>query len=141
MSFGYAGLALTTGGFMIGSRSHAAETAGSDFDTLTRKLLTDWCDGMLARQINDPGNPRHDGALACDYCEHIHGRCWEAVYPFLHLAKTTGDKKYLEAGIKLFDWSKHVSGADGRWTNDLNPKSWHGTSIFGLASVPLDRLW
>lgn len=77
---------------------------------------------------------RH-GALSCPSCDFIHGRCWEALYPLMRVAKTTGDKKYLDAAIKLFDWSKNVSGADGRWTNDLNPKSWHGTSIFGAIAL------
>ncbi|MFC7338781.1 hypothetical protein ACFQY0_16415 [Haloferula chungangensis] len=135
LSSGYAGLALAGAGYFGSSRSSAADTGASDFATLTRKLLTDWCDGMLAQQIDDPDDSIRHGGLTCPSCDFIHGRCWEAVYPFLHLAKVSGDKKYLDAGIKLFDWSKNVSGADGRWTNDLNPKSWHGTSIFGAIAL------
>lgn len=139
LSTSSAGLALT-GSFLTATQGLAAESSaigavGSGFDLLTKKLLKDWCDGMLARQINEPNNPIHDGALACPSCEHIHGRCWEAVYPFLHLAKTTGEQKYLTAAIRLFDWSSNVSGPDGRWTNDLDPKSWHGTSIFGAIAL------
>lgn len=139
LSTSTAGLAIT-GSLWTTKQGLAAEdavigTEGSDFDILTKNLLTEWCDGMLARQIDEPNNPIHDGALACPSCEHIHGRCWEAVYPFLHLAKATGNEKYLQAGIRLFDWSANVSGADGRWTNDLNPKSWHGTSIFGAIAL------
>ena len=135
MSLGTAGLSLTAGGFFSSSRSFAAGTSKPDFDTLTANLLRDWCDGMLAHQINDPDDPVRDGALACPSCDFIHGRCWEAVYPFLHLAKVTGEKKYLTAGIRLFDWSENVSGKDGRWTNDLKPGSWHGTSIFGAIAL------
>ncbi|WP_411845025.1 hypothetical protein AAFN60_14150 [Roseibacillus persicicus] len=138
LSFGSAGIFLSTGGILTSSLALANDSAGkslSDFDSLSGNLLADWVDGMLAHQIDEPDNPIHDGALACPSCEHIHGRCWEAVYPFLRVAKTTGDEKYLAAAIKLFDWSKNVSGADGRWTNDLNPKSWHGTSIFGAIAL------
>jgi hypothetical protein len=135
MSFGYTGLALTSAGILGTSRSFADESESGDFDTLTKNLLTDWCDGMLAQQINDPNDSIRDGGLACPSCDFIHGRCWEAVYPFLHLAKATGDDKYLKAGVRLFDWSKNVSGSDGRWTNDLNPKSWQGTSIFGAIAL------
>ncbi len=138
LSFGSAGIALTTGGLFT-SNAFAADQTSSTTDTaflrLTENLLTDWVDGMLARQIDEPNNPTHDGALACPSCDHIHGRCWEAVYPILRVAKTSGDQKYLDAAVKLFDWSKHVSGEDGRWTNDLNPKSWHGTSIFGAIAL------
>ncbi|MFK7911974.1 MAG: hypothetical protein AB8F34_15440 [Akkermansiaceae bacterium] len=135
LSCNYVGLTLTTSGFISGSRIDAASAPTSDFDNLTKSLLIDWCDGMLAHQIDDPGDTIHHGALACPSCEHIHGRCWEAVYPLMRVAKATGKKKYLEAAIKLFDWSKNVSGKDGRWTNDLKPKSWHGTSIFGAIAL------
>lgn len=138
LSLSSAGLALTTSGILTHSLIQAAdgtEATSSNFDTLCENLLADWVDGMLAHQINEPNNATHDGALACPSCEHIHGRCWEAVYPFLRMAKVTGEEKYLAAGIKLFDWSKNVSGSDGRWTNDLNPASWHGTSIFGAIAL------
>ena len=135
MSLGYTGLALTGAGLFTASRSFAAGIEGSEYDALTKKLLKDWCDGMLAQQINDPSDPVRHGGLACPSCDFIHGRCWEALYPFMHLAKATGEKKYLTAAIKLFDWSKNVSGSDGRWTNDLNPKSWQGTSIFGAIAL------
>ena len=118
ISLAYAG-ALTAGSGLGGSRLIAAEADAANFDTLTKKLLTDWCDGMLKQQIHAPDDPARHGALACPSCDFIHGRCWEAVYPFLHIAQSTGDKKYLDAGIKAFDWSKNVSRPDGSWANDL----------------------
>jgi hypothetical protein len=75
--------------------------ANDSFDTLSRDLLRDWCDGMLALQINDPSDPARHGALACPSCDFIHGRCMDAVYLFLHMAKMTGDAKYLKAGIAV----------------------------------------
>lgn len=135
MSLGSAGLAVAVGGLWSRARGFAAEAPAGDFDTLTRNLLADWCDGMLKRQIDAPGDPVRHGGLACPACEFIHGRCWEALYPFLHMARATGDQKYLDAAIKLFDWSKNVTRKNGAWSNDLNPKSWKGTTIFGAIAL------
>ncbi|MBM3861525.1 MAG: hypothetical protein FJ395_18020 [Verrucomicrobia bacterium] len=118
--------------------------ANESFDTLSRNLLRDWCDGMLAHRIVDPGNAKRHGALDCPACtsihgrDFIHGRCFDAVYPFLHQAKVTGDEKYLTAGIEVFEWSKNVTLESGAWTNDLSPKSWKGPTLFaaiGLADT------
>lgn len=85
MSLGSATLALTTGGVLTSWCGIAAEgIAGSDFDKLTKGLLTDWCEGMLKHQINAPDDPKRHGALACPACDMIHGRCWEAIYPDVH---------------------------------------------------------
>ncbi len=136
VSLGYAGLTFATGSLLAGSRSFAAETSDGDFNTLTRSLLTDWCTGMLEQQINDPTDPVRHGALACPSCDFLHGRCWEAAYPLLHMAHTTGEQKYTDAAIGLYDWAeKNVSQPDGSWTNDLDPKSWRGTSIFGAIAL------
>lgn len=135
MSLGYAGLALSGSSLLSSSRALAVEAGDSDFDTLTRSLLADWCDGMIAHQIHEPDNPARHGALWCPACDVIHGRCSDAVYPFLHMARTTGEQKYLDAGINVFEWSKNVTGPDGRWTNDMDPKSWAGTTIFGAIAL------
>ena len=116
-----------------------AENAPGDgdesFDALSRDLLRDWCDGMLAVRIHAPGDPARHGALNCPGCNFIHGRCMDAVYPFLHMAKVTGDEKFLAAGIDVFEWSKNVSLESGAWTNDLNPKSWQGITLFGAIAL------
>lgn len=141
LSAGYAGLSLSSAAWLAGSDVMADDVGsgamkGSAFDALTKSLLVDWCDGMIARQINDPDNPALHGALACPACSHIHGRCSDAVYPFLHLANVTGDKKYLTAAINVYDWAENnVSQPDGSWTNDINPKAWRGTSIFGAIGL------
>ncbi|QDV66049.1 hypothetical protein [Crateriforma conspicua] len=108
----------------------------SEFDQLTAQLLKQWCDGMLAHQIDAPEDPTRHGGLACPACPRIHGRCSDALYPFLHMAHTTGQQKYLDASIAVYDWAEHnVSRADGSWTNDVNPKSWRGTTIFGAIAL------
>ncbi|WP_068259834.1 hypothetical protein [Rubripirellula obstinata] len=140
LSAGYAGLALSTNYLLADSTidggADRGVSVGSHFDLLTKQLLVDWCDGMIKHQINAPDNPGLHGALECPSCTHIHGRCSDAVYPFLHLAKVTGDKKYLDAAIKVYDWAENnVSQPDRSWTNDINPKSWRGTTIFGAIGL------
>lgn len=59
----------------------------------------------------------------------------DAVYPFFHMAKATGDSKYLEAGKAVFEWSKNVSQPDGSWTVMPDPKSWKGITVFGAVAL------
>lgn len=136
LTSGYTGLMLATSGLLPNSHAVAEESGNSEFDALTKSLLVDWCDGMIAHQINDPGNAALHGGLACPACPRIHGRCSDALYPFLHLANVTSDQKYLTAAINVYDWAENnVSQPDGSWTNDINPKSWRGTSIFGAIAL------
>ncbi|MCC9658841.1 hypothetical protein [Rhodopirellula halodulae] len=103
-----------------------------ELHTLAKDLLSEWCDGMLRRQIRATGDITLDGALRCDACAHLHGRCSDALYPFLKVANTTKQPKYLDAAVAAFDWAENnVSREDGSWTTGTNPRSWRGTSIFG----------
>ena len=132
-----AGVSLTFP-FLLGGRVTWAKDGedSSAFDTLTKTLLVDWCDGMIRRQIDQPDHPALHGALACPACDHIHGRCSDALYPFLHLAHVTGDRRYLKAAIDVYDWAEHnVSQPDGSWRVSTQPKSWRGTSIFGAIAL------
>ncbi|MGB7329059.1 MAG: hypothetical protein WBD31_29530 [Rubripirellula sp.] len=144
LTAGYAGVSLAGDGGWFPISACADETgqvagrrhANREFDALTKSLLVDWCDGMIRHQINAPDDPTRHGALACPACTHIHGRCSDSLYPFLHLAHVTGQKKYLDAAINVYDWAEHnVSQPDGSWTNDINPKAWRGTSIFGAIAL------
>ncbi len=127
-----------TSPLLLGGRIVWAQegNVSDEFDTLTKKLLLDWCDGMIARQIDQPDNAALHGALNCPACDHIHGRCSDALYPFLHLAHVTGDQKYLKAAIDVYDWAeRNVSQPDGSWRVSTQPKSWRGTSIFGAIAL------
>ena len=118
--------------------SHAQSNAAGQlpgFEVMAASLLREWCDGMLAVQIDKPANPAEHGALGCPACGIIHGRCMDAVYPLLHMAKVTGEKKYLEAGIRVFEWSKNVSQANGSWTVIADPQSWAGITVFGTIAL------
>ncbi len=136
MTLGCTGLKCTTGSLLLGSQSVAAEVSEDDFCTLVKNLLAEWCRGMLERQINDPLDPTRHGGLACPSCDFIHGRCWEVVYPFLHMANTRNEPRYLEGAIRAYEWAENnVSQPDGSWSNDMDPTSWRGTTIFGAIAM------
>lgn len=111
--------------------SSPSKTNDSSFMELSFDLLSTWSAAMLATQINEPENPELHGALFCKACNRIHGRCMDAVYPFLYMANATGETKYLDAALKLMQWSENVSKSDGSWTVIPNPKSWPGITVFG----------
>lgn len=107
-----------------------------DFKKMTRDLLKQWSDGMIAVQIIAPGNVGLHGALGCPSCGFIHGRCMDAVYPFLYMADSTGDKKYMDAAILVMNWAENnVSQPDGSWTVISDPNSWKGISVFGAIAL------
>ena len=107
-----------------------------EFKKLISGLLADWCDGMIRVQINNPSNLEEHGALGCPSCSHIHGRCMDAVYPFLYMADVTGEKKYVDAAVLVMNWAENnVSQENGAWTVIRNPKSWKGITIFGAIAL------
>ena len=118
------------------AQDDSARQTSTEFDRLTKSLLVQWCDGMIAHQVDMPNDPTKHGGIDCPASKRIHGRCSDALYPFLHMAHVTGEQKYLDAAIRVYDWAEHnVSRADGSWTNDVNPKSWRGTTIFGAIAL------
>ncbi|MGY6648023.1 hypothetical protein [Wenyingzhuangia sp. IMCC45574] len=107
-----------------------------EFKNYTYSLLKEWCDEMLKLQIINPSDKDVHGALGCPSCSHIHGRCMDAVYPFLYMADVTGDQKYLKGAILVMQWAENnVSQANGAWTVIKNPKSWKGITVFGAIAL------
>ena len=107
-----------------------------EFKNLISGLLKDWCDGMINVQINNPENLEEHGALGCPSCSHIHGRCMDAVYPFLYMADVSGDEKYIKAAKLVMTWAENnVSQENGAWTVIPNPKSWKGITVFGAIAL------
>lgn len=91
---------------------------------------------MIKVQINNPANLEEHGALNCPSCSHIHGRCMDAVYPFLYMADVSGDEKYIKAAKLVMTWAENnVSQEDGAWTVIRNPKSWKGITVFGAIAL------
>ncbi len=97
---------------------------------LYSELLRSWCDGLMSVQIVSPRNPHHGGIL-CPVCGMIHGCCGNALYPFLRTARTTGDSKYIEAGLLVHDWMDKVEGRpDGSWLEEVDKSPWKGPTVF-----------
>lgn len=91
--------------------------------------LKQWCDELIKLQIHGTGHKELDGALICPSCQHIHGRCHDAVYPLMFLADRTGDEKYLQAAKSLFDWAESLITDDfGVYNDSQNP--WQGITVF-----------
>ena len=133
-TFAGIGLSLPMAGILNSCKNHPEHSL--EFKNLISGLLTDWCDGMIKVQINNPSNLEEHGALGCPSCSHIHGRCMDAVYPFLYMADVTGDKKYTEAAKLVMTWAENnVSQENGAWTVIRNPKSWKGITVFGAIAL------
>ena len=108
----------------------------SNYENLIADLLLEWTNALIATQINKPDSPELHGALFCVACNKIHGRCMDAVYPFMFMADKTGEQRYLNAAISVMDWSsKNVSRPDGSWTVIPDPKSWRGITVFGAIAL------
>ncbi|GGD27380.1 hypothetical protein [Hyunsoonleella pacifica] len=128
------GLSLSASGILDSCKSAPIEHS-QEYKKLVFDLLKDWCDGMIKTQIINPSAPKVHGLFDCPACDTVHARVMDAVYPFFYMAKATGESKYLEAGIASFEWGKNVTREDGAWTNDLDPKSWDGTTVFGSIAL------
>ncbi|MDU0352605.1 hypothetical protein RS130_00575 [Paraglaciecola aquimarina] len=122
-------LAFSSGRNALGVHQH------SDYQHLVSELLKTWCDGMIQHQIVDKTKPELHGALWCPACQKIHGRCMDAVYPFMHMAHKTNEEKYLNAAIMAMQWAENVTKEDGSWTVIPDPKSWAGITVFGAIAV------
>src|SRR5450631_3276624 len=95
------------------------------------ELLRIWCDGLIAHQETGIADGAVRGALVCPACGIIHGRCGDAVYPLLRMARTTGEAKYVRAAVAVHEWSeRQVSRADGSWVNDVTLSPWQGITVF-----------
>lgn len=103
-------------------------------------LLQRWCDALLEYQIREMPQKTFRGGILCPACGRIHGRCADAIYPMLYLAKRTGENKYLDSAKQLFVWSENMVQPDGRYLNDFDSE-WAGITVFagiGLAESLLD---
>lgn len=97
-------------------------------------LLRQWCDALIERQVRRMG-PEFDGAFLCPACKYEHGRCVDAVYPFMYLADRTGEEKYLRAAEDVVAWNaRHMLCDDGGMYNDPN-SAWRGVTVFAATAL------
>ncbi|MGI6537198.1 MAG: hypothetical protein ACOX22_02420 [Caldicoprobacterales bacterium] len=97
-------------------------------------LLKQWCDRLIELQIKDTGVKELDGGIMCPACSRIHGRCHDAVYPFMYMAHASGDEKYLNAAKALFDWGDNVFCDDGSFYNDRQ-STWNAITVFSSVAL------
>ncbi|MEG0216056.1 MAG: hypothetical protein RR685_07980, partial [Hungatella sp.] len=99
------------------------------------ELLRRWCERLLELQITDMQNSALHGGILCPACARIHGRCFDAIYPFLYLSDIDQDARYLDAAKRLFEWAEHtVSREDGSYVNDIGSE-WKGTTVFSVIQL------
>lgn len=98
------------------------------------RLLKIWCDRLLEFQIKGMDRGRLDGALLCPACQVVHGRCQDMIYPLLCLYRHTGEERYRDGALALFDWGESLVCDDGSFYND-GQSSWNGITVFGAASL------
>ncbi len=103
-------------------------------ERLITGLLRDWGDALTELQIDMPGRPEFDGGIMCPACKMIHGRCHEAVYPFMCLASLTGKDHYLTSAKRLFRWGANMLCSDGSLRNDAK-SDWRGVTVFGAIAL------
>jgi len=97
---------------------------------LYSELLKSWCDALMSLQIVNVRNPHHGGIL-CPACGMIHGCCGNALYPLLRTARTTGDSKYIQAGLLVHEWmDQQLSRPDGSWVEEVDKSPWKGPTVF-----------
>lgn len=95
-------------------------------------LLKTWGDGLLAHQVKE-GVDR--GGFLCPAVKQVPGRSADAVYPLLVLHRLTGEEKYRQAALDVFDWSeRRISQPDGSWVNEVNVP-WKGITAFSLIAL------
>lgn len=100
---------------------------------LATSILEKWCWGLYANQTNKPGDPQKHGGIYSPGDQAYLGRCADAIYPFLWMAKHTNDKKYITAAKNVYEWEQNNCWNEeyGCWYNDPGkPDGWKSISVF-----------
>lgn len=98
-------------------------------------LLHNWCEKLLTLQITDKKEEGLYGGILCPACARVHGRCFDAVYPFLYMADVYQDLRFLNAAKLLFDWAEGVvSRPDGSYVNETD-SDWKGITVFSAIQL------
>lgn len=104
-------------------------------EKLCGELLQTWCEALRTLQVRGTGNPRLDGGILCPACGRIHGRCFEAMEPFLYMASVSKEEIWIHAAEQLFFWAEQVvSQPDGSYLNDID-SDWKGTTVFNVIQL------
>ena len=109
--------------------------AQDEFAALCRELTATWAQALLRLQVLDASRTADYGGIFCPTRKVVHGRVGDTIYPFMHMARRTGDHRYIDASVLLFRWMEgHVSQPDGSWLNEIKD-SWKGTTVFTVIAL------
>ena len=89
---------------------------------------------LLKLQTNEISDSNY-GGLICPETNLYHSRAAEGVYPLAVMFKHTGEKKYLDASIKLGNWLIVQQEPGGEWLE--TPWTWTGTTADQLLMMSL----
>ena len=136
------GLAATQLPLHLSAASPQAPTASpfiphdtTELYTISHSLSETWAKALLNLQVSDKSRPQEYGGILCPTEHIVHGRVGDTIYPFLHMARRTGDHRYIDAAVLLFRWMEnYVSQADGSWLNERKD-SWKGTTVFSTIAL------
>jgi hypothetical protein len=53
----------------------------------------------------------------------------------MHMARITGDRKYMETAVRVQAWSDNVTQSDGSWLNEVSGSTWKGITVFGTVAL------
>ena len=99
------------------------------------ELLAEWCNKMLELQVKEPLIKGITGGILCPACARIHGRSFDAFYPFLYMADKQKEEKFLHAALLLYEWAEEcISMPDGAYRNDCNSQ-WKGITVFAVIQM------
>ncbi|SEP40550.1 hypothetical protein [Niastella yeongjuensis] len=109
--------------------------AGDDLYALSTSLSASWASTLLNLQIKDKNQGADYGGIRCPNTQRIYGRIGDTIYPFMNMARRTGDSRYLDGAALLFRWIEtNVSQPDGSWQNEINDK-WKGITAFTVIAL------
>ena len=100
---------------------------------LYQALLKEYCDALLSAQIRCEDRAFH-GGIWCRSCKMIHGRCPDAVFGLVVMAKISGEQKYLQAAKDVFAYGENMLCTDGGLYNDAQA-AWRYTTTFHQIAV------
>jgi hypothetical protein len=129
------GIGVAAGKFNRLAASAIAPFLADDLYSLSHSLSATWATTLLGLQVKDAAAGADYGGIRCPGFHHIPGRIGDTIYPFLHMARRTGDASYIDASVLLFRWMEaNVSQPDGSWLNEKNDK-WKGITVFTVIAL------
>ena len=119
---------------LIASQMNPQENKKVSLKNECFKTLEVLSNTLLKLQTNEIADSNY-GGLICPETNLYHSRAAEGVYPLAVMFKHIGEKKYLEASIKLGNWLITQQEAGGEWLE--TPWTWTGTTADQLLMMSL----